>query len=406
MSSVFRHQPLKGLYLTYQLFSTLFVRIPLWVLLSIPRSRRPRKTWSIKRVFWVNMIRHVLALPNRTGPLVTTPSHLAITPGVDVNGIWVDPVPELITAELKTWAFVASVSPIRIPGYWIHKKGKSIDVTAPAEPGEKVIYMLHGGAYIRLSAHPKDPTAAITRGLLDYTGSVHRTFSVEYRLSSSKPYPAANPFPAALLDALAGYNYLVNNMGFSPSNIIINGDSAGANLGHALTRYLVENAGTPGLPAPPSALILLSPWCDLGLPPYVQGSSMVENIASDYINSPYTGGFDYAIDSFLGPHGMGAAYHNRYISPASLHPGMTINFKGFPRTFIVAGGAEMLLDQIKVLRDRMAKDLGEGNGVKEGEGKLRYYEVPDGVHDYLVFSWHEPERSSTLKEIAEWISLA
>jgi hypothetical protein len=29
----------------------------------------------------------------------------------------------------------------------------------------------------------------------------------------------ANPFPAALLDVLAGYNYLVNDVGFSPSDI-------------------------------------------------------------------------------------------------------------------------------------------------------------------------------------------
>ena len=33
----FHHQPLKGLYLTYQLIATLFVRIPYWVFSSIPR---------------------------------------------------------------------------------------------------------------------------------------------------------------------------------------------------------------------------------------------------------------------------------------------------------------------------------------------------------------------------------
>jgi hypothetical protein len=33
----FRRQPLKGLYLTYQLIATLLVRVPIWVLLSIPR---------------------------------------------------------------------------------------------------------------------------------------------------------------------------------------------------------------------------------------------------------------------------------------------------------------------------------------------------------------------------------
>lgn len=32
-----RIQPFKSLYLTYQVLSTLFIRIPLWILLAIPR---------------------------------------------------------------------------------------------------------------------------------------------------------------------------------------------------------------------------------------------------------------------------------------------------------------------------------------------------------------------------------
>jgi len=37
MPYTFRYQPLKGLYLTYQLIITLIIRLPLWVLLSLPR---------------------------------------------------------------------------------------------------------------------------------------------------------------------------------------------------------------------------------------------------------------------------------------------------------------------------------------------------------------------------------
>ena len=37
MPYAFRNQPLKGLYLTYQLITTLFIRFPVWVLLSLPR---------------------------------------------------------------------------------------------------------------------------------------------------------------------------------------------------------------------------------------------------------------------------------------------------------------------------------------------------------------------------------
>lgn len=88
----------------------------------------------------------------------------------------------------------------------------------------------HGGAYTLGSANPKDGAAVLTRDVLKKCGpSIERVFSLEYRLSSAPPYPAANPFPAALLDALAGYRYLTQ-FGFKAENIILLGDSAGANL--------------------------------------------------------------------------------------------------------------------------------------------------------------------------------
>lgn len=90
-------------------------------------------------------------------------------------------------------------------------------------PGEKVVYALHGGGYTALSAHPSDPTAAIARGLLQHVDSVHRVFSCEYRLSSGDGLDAQNPFPAALLDALAGYVYLVKTVGLDPLDIIVEG---------------------------------------------------------------------------------------------------------------------------------------------------------------------------------------
>lgn len=288
-----------------------------------------------------------------------------------------------------------SVSPARIPGYWTHKKGSQIEIGAAPTPGEKVLYHLHGGAYVRLSAHPKDVTAVIARGILQHVDSVHRSFAVEYRLSSSKPYEVANPFPAALLDALAGYNYLVNTVGFSPSDILLVGDSAGANLAHALTRYLVEYKDTPdiAIPASPGALVLLSPWCDFGVSHEQPGTSSENFIVSDYIH-PTRGGINYAKDSFLGALGASEAPHNTYISPSSLDPAMTIDFHGFPRTFIAAGGAEVLFDQIVTLKDRMIKDL--------GDDKVYYHEAKDGIHDYMVFEWHEPERTQTLKALAKW----
>jgi acetyl esterase/lipase len=323
---------------------------------------------------------------------VEWPNHFAITGGVGVNGVWVEPVPKLITGVLNTWTIATSVTPVRIPGYWIHKQGSTIKVGAPLMPGEKVLYNMHGGGYVHYSAHPTAPTTAICHGILEHSDSVYRAFSIEYRLSSTKPYPVANPFPAALLDALAGYNYLVNVVGISPSDILFSGDSAGGNLALALTRYLVEYAGHLNIPAPPGGVILLSPMGDLSDSHDVPGSSSYECVNSDYINPRVD---SYPKDAFLGPLGTGAASHNEYISPACLHPSMSVGFKNFPKTFVVAGGAEVFRDQIRTLKDRMRKDLGDD---------VKYYEATDGIHDYLVFSWHDPERTDTLKEIARWIA--
>ncbi|PFH51558.1 hypothetical protein AMATHDRAFT_142257 [Amanita thiersii Skay4041] len=405
MSFAYRRHPLKGLYVIYQLLTTMFVRIPWWILLTIPQTWRPRKSWTIKRTIYVRLLRHLMSVTSQTGPLVTVPNHLAITPGTGINGVWVGAVSHLIIGDLKTWRTTSSVASIRIPGYWVHKAGTNIKVASSPTPGEKVIYNLHGGAYVRLSAHPSDLPAAIVRGLLDFVEPVNRVFSIEYRLSSGKPFVVENPFPCALIDALAGYNYLVNVVGFSPADIVIVGDSAGGNLAHALTRYLVENQDSADakLPRPPGALILLSPWSDLSSSHDTPGSSVFTCSNSDYILND--GDIAYAKRAFSGPHGSGATETNRYISPASKHPSLEVHFKGFPRTFIVSGGAELILDQIRTLKSRMIADLGEGDGVLEDEGKVRYLEAPDSVHDYIVFEWHEPERSDTLKEIAKWIAI-
>jgi acetyl esterase/lipase len=336
--------------------------------------------------------------------ILPTYDHLTLATGADIKGVWIEPVPELVTGNLQSWAGIASVKPVRIPGYWSHKKGSTIPVGAPPMPGEKVVLILHGGGYIRLSAHPSDMIASIPRGLLQYCDSVHRVLSVEYRLSVGPPKPA-HPFPAALLDALAGYNYLVKVVGFDPADIIIEGDSAGGNLTLALTRYLVEYKDNTNvsLPSPPSAILLVSPWVDLGTSHHTPSGSAYAFVTSDILNGPGNKDIAYSIKSFVGPHGLGAAEFNRYISPGSKNPAMSISFKGFPRTFIIAGGAETLYDQIKTLKEKMVKDLGE-KSAESVNGKVTWYEAKDAVHDYLGFDWHEPERGETFRAIAEWLS--
>lgn len=68
-----------------------------------------------------------------------------------------------------------------------------------------------------------------------------------------------------------------------------------------------------------------------------------------------------------------------------------MSFEGFPKTFITAGELEVLKDKITVLK-MMERDLGEDN--------VEYYLAPLAVHDCIMWSWHEPERTDGLKNIA------
>lgn len=333
----------------------------------------------------------------RTDSLQFFGDHLTVTMGPDVRHVWVEPTPQFMNAEISNWARGANVKASSIPGYWMSKENVDTDLVAPPRSGEKVVFSLHGGAYIRLSASPHDISANIGRGLLEYCVDVHRVFALEYRLSKHAPDEPAHPFPAALLDALAGYVYLTGTVGISPENIVIEGDSAGGNLALALVRYLVENAGLiTGLPAPPAALLLLSPWADpmdTAVPPSSRANA---NMASDYIGPPEGPIALYARRAFFGPLAhVSDGRFNRYVAPGCADVRMPdVSFEGFPRTMIVAGEAEMLVDQINTLVRRMKRDLGE---------KVYYYEVEDAVHDFILFPFLEPERTLALEAIAGWL---
>jgi acetyl esterase/lipase len=297
--------------------------------------------------------------------------------------------------KVKKWAEMVGVDSISIPAYWMEKKGTDLPLNARPEPGEKVLYVLHGGAYTLLSAHPGNLIANIPRGILQHTGpSVRRALTVEYRLSKPSSESPSHPFPTALLDAIAGYKYLIDEVGFAPENIIVEGDSAGGNLTLALVRYLVENRGTDGIPPVPGAIILVSPWADLS-PDWTDPKSSIHTCqASDFVGRLIHTDNRH-VRSFLGPHGLEAADTNPYISPASLAPTMPpVSFEGYPRTFILGAGAEALCDQIRILRDKMEATA---------SSKITYVETPDAWHDFVAFPNYGPERTEALKTIGEWI---
>ncbi|KZT29587.1 alpha beta-hydrolase [Neolentinus lepideus HHB14362 ss-1] len=388
-----RYQSLRSLLLVCDAFVLKFIQTPIWMIIYALPFLRPKRDWSLRRIIMAKYVQHMVFMSRMFGKVAISPDHRALAP--EQKGSWVDPVPkELLVGRIKDMAATAGIEPIRLPSYWIDREGCDVAIGAPPRPGEKVVFHMHGGAYAFLSASPEDPTTHIGRGQMERCESIGRVFSIEFRATTTPNNEPVNPFPTQLIDALTGYYYLVQTVGFFPADIIVDGDSAGGNLALALTLYLLENQNREDVefPAPPGKLLLLSPWCDLSPIHLTPGSSWTEFTHIDCLHAGYMQ--DYA-EIFCGPFGLQEAEVNPYISPASTHPSLSVSFKGFPRTFILCGGSEAFRDQIRVLRDRMVRELGEEN--------VTYYEPSDAIHDFLGMTWLEPERTNSWSEIGRWL---
>jgi acetyl esterase/lipase len=114
-----------------------------------------------------------------------------------------------------------------------------------SEPGKVLLYF-HGGAYLMGSC-------ATHRKLVSYVARACRVraLMIEYRLAPE------HPFPAAVDDAMAAYNALIEQ-GYSGADILVAGDSAGGGLTMALLLSLRDAAQEL-----PAGALLLSPWLDL-----------------------------------------------------------------------------------------------------------------------------------------------
>ncbi len=140
-----------------------------------------------------------------------------------------------------------------VPGEWV----------IPAGMGSKrVILYLHGGAYNAGSTRSHRALAAN----IAYAARA-RALTIDYRLAPEHPYPAA------LMDALAAYQWLLEQ-GIRPEQITVAGDSAGGGLSMALLVALRERKQPM-----PAAAVVLSPWTDLT----DSGASWQENAQTDYM---------------------------------------------------------------------------------------------------------------------------
>lgn len=85
---------------------------------------------------------------------------------------------------------------------------------------------------------------------------------------------------------------------------------------------------------------------------------------------------------------------SEYLSPASLLLPDHGLFDGFPPTFTVYGGAERLAKSIELFWERLrssrtAKDV--------------LIEMPDAVHDFMIFPWQAEEAAIVYEKLDEWL---
>src|SRR3954453_1728515 len=188
------------------------------------------------------------------------------------------------------------------------------------EPRHVVLYF-HGGVYVIGDAF-------LAAELASQVGrrTQARVISVDYRLAPEHPYPAA------VDDALAAYQALLDS-GIAPSDIAFAGESAGGGLAIAT----LVNVRDHGLPLPATALVM-SPYADLTL----AGTTMetkreVDPLLSRELLQPrvadYTAGQDAAL---------------ALISP------VFADLSGLPPLIIQAGSHEVLLDDAVRLAQQAA----------------------------------------------------
>lgn len=218
---------------------------------------------------------------------------------------------ERMAPPVVPWAGVR-VEPIAagVRGEWVVPKRAAAD---------GALLYLHGGAWVMGS--PRSHRALVA-DLARRAGV--RALSIDYRLAPEHPYPAA------LDDAVAGYEWLLAS-GLEPSRIVVAGDSAGGNLALALLLRL-RDAGTP-LPA---GAVVLSPVTDLEL----GGASHTTRRSVD----PFFARAD--LRTFIAHYAGAHDPWDSYLSP------LGADLRGLPPLLIHVGDHEVLLDDAVGLGER------------------------------------------------------
>jgi len=236
---------------------------------------------------------------------------------------------------------------------------------------KKVIYFMHGGAYITglLSVYEKywypfcNLRDDIEIVLLDYS------VAPEHK------------YPTQLNEAIDVWFELTKTI--KQENIIVGGDSAGGNLSLILINKLQKEYGIL-----PKAGIFFSPWTDMTL----SGKSIYDNYTKDVLSGDYDHPLtkenyeiykNSEIFCFIGD----ADRKDPYISP------VFDDYKIFPKSLFFVGGNEMILDDTLRVVDK----------IKQNGNDVTLINKEEMFHVYPIFASFAPEGKEALKIIQKFV---
>ena len=227
-----------------------------------------------------------------------------------------------------------------------------------------IILQFHGGGYMGAVRN----AYYVFAGLYNEVSQGCSVLTPDYRVAPE------HPFPAALEDAIASYQWLLD-AGYYGEQIILAGDSAGGGLAMALCMYLKDHNKPM-----PRGIVAMSPWTDLT----ASGESYETNFTKDVLFGNTRESLIYVNDYAIGQNKT-----DPYISP------LFGSFQGFPPMLIQVGSTEMLLsDSVEVA----AKAREQGVKVR-----LSIYEGM--FHVFQMCYQNIPESKKAWAEVGKFIEV-
>lgn len=269
-------------------------------------------------------------------------------------------------AGKKTKKYKSYYKPSKEFNYSVRQlNGVNYEVLEPKQKGNsKVVLMLHGGSYkVKLLDMYRRLAERYSR-ILGYC----TVYNLDYRIFPDHRHPAQ------IEDTVALYKEMISK-GVSAKDIVIIGDSAGANLALTSTLYMRDN----GIELP-SAIVCFSLWGDMTN----SGSSFIENCYRD----PFGGiAKRKKLEDNLNYLHRISAYAKEldrkspYVSPSFA------DFTGFPPVTLICGEAEMGRSDSEIAYENM----------KRADVDAELYMFDGMFHDFQLIPFF-PE-SKTVYEI-------